>query len=80
MVFEHLQHPVQCLKKLRSWVNPVCLLVLSVPDAGSWEFKLFKDAWYSLSLPMHLFHYTASTLRIGPESAGGWDGGANILA
>lgn len=54
MVFEHLQHPVQCLKKLRSWVNPEGWLVLSVPDAGSWEFKLFKDAWYSLSLPMHL--------------------------
>lgn len=71
MVFEHLQHPVQCLKKLRSWVNPEGWLVLSVPDAGSWEFKLFKDAWYSLSLPMHLFHYTPSTLRT-VLSAGGW--------
>lgn len=71
MVFEHLQHPVQCLEKLRSWVKPGGWLVLSVPDAGSWELKLFKDAWYSLSLPMHLFHYTPSTLRM-VLSAGGW--------
>jgi 2-polyprenyl-3-methyl-5-hydroxy-6-metoxy-1,4-benzoquinol methylase len=72
MVFEHLQDPVQCLRKLHSWVKPGGWLVLSVPDAGSWEFTFFKDAWYSLSLPMHLFHFTPSTLRT-VLSAGGWE-------
>lgn len=71
MVLEHLQHPVQCLEKLRSWLKPGGWLVLSVPDAGSWQFKLFKDAWYALDLPRHLFHYTPSTLR-EVLSAGGW--------
>jgi SAM-dependent methyltransferase len=71
MVFEHLQDPVQCLKTLRKWAKQESWLVLSVPDAGSWEFTCFKDAWYSLSLPMHLFHFTPSTLRT-VLGAGGW--------
>jgi hypothetical protein len=71
MVLEHLQNPVQCLKKLRDWATDESWLVLSVPDAGSWEFTFFKDAWYSLSLPMHLFHFTPSTLRTVLR-AGGW--------
>ena len=71
MVFEHLQNPVQCLRKLRSWVKPESCLVLSVPDGGSWEFKLFGDAWYALQLPTHLFHFTPSTLRT-VLYAGGW--------
>jgi SAM-dependent methyltransferase len=71
MVFEHLQDPVQCLKTLRKWAKQESWLVLSVPDGGSWEFKLFRDAWYALQLPMHLFHFTPSTLRTVLD-AGGW--------
>ncbi len=71
MVFEHLQDPVKCLRKLKEWAKPESWLVLSVPDAGSWEFTLFGDAWYSLSLPTHLFHFTPSTLQT-VLSAGGW--------
>lgn len=37
--------------------------MLSVPDAGAVEFRIFKDAWYALSLPTHLYHFTAGTLR-----------------
>lgn len=63
MVLEHLHEPVHALKRLRRWAKPEAWLVLSVPDAGSWEFKVFQEAWYALSLPTHLFHFTPQTLR-----------------
>ena len=61
-VLEHLHDPVSSLKKLHAWAKPGGWLVLSLPDAGALEFKIFKDAWYALMLPTHLFHFTTSTL------------------
>ena len=71
MVFEHLHNPVLALQKLHRWISGDGWLVLSVPNAGSMEFKIFKDRWYALQLPNHLYHYTPATLR-KVLSKGGW--------
>lgn len=62
MVLEHLYDPIVALKKLYSWSKPNAWLVISVPNAGSLEFRLFKEYWYALHLPNHLYHYTPKTL------------------
>ena len=62
MVLEHLPNPVQALRRLCSWSQPGAWLALSVPDAGSLEFRVFRDAWYALDLPRHLFHFNRQTL------------------
>lgn len=71
MVLEHLSDPVGGLKKLKECAKPGAWLVLSVPNAGSLEFQLFKDKWYSLHLPNHLFHFTPKSLK-DVLYAGGW--------
>ena len=71
MVLEHLHDPVSALQKLHRWVDPNGWLVLSVPNAGSMEFNIFKDRWYALHLPNHLYHYTSDSLSRICE-AGGW--------
>lgn len=63
MVLEHLHNPVDCLNKLRGWAKPGAWLALSVPNAGSFEFNIFKDKWYALQLPTHLHHFTPKTLE-----------------
>ena len=69
MVLEHLHAPVKALRRLRQWARPGGWLVLSVPNASSWEFRVFKDSWYALQLPTHLYHFTppslAAVLRMG---------------
>jgi SAM-dependent methyltransferase len=62
-VFEHLQNPVLVLQKLHRWSKNNGWLALSMPDAGSWEFKLFRDKWYALQVPTHLYHYTPDSLK-----------------
>jgi SAM-dependent methyltransferase len=70
-VLEHLHDPLFGLRKLSTWSKPGGWLVLSMPDAGALEFKIFKDAWYALSLPTHLYHFTTATLgRL--LNLGGW--------
>jgi len=71
MVLEHLHDPILCLKKLRQWVHPGGWLALSVPNTASFEFQTFKDAWYALHLPNHLYHYTPQTVKLVLER-GGW--------
>lgn len=71
MVLEHLHDPVGCLQKLRRAARPGAWLALSVPNAGSCEFRLFKTRWYALQLPTHLYHYTPRTLG-NILDASGW--------
>lgn len=71
MVLEHLYDPIGGLQKLREWAKPGTWLALSVPNAGSLEFRLFKDKWYALQLPTHFHHFTPSTLK-EVLSASGW--------
>ncbi len=71
MVLEHLYDPVLALQKLARWIRPGGWLVISTPNAAALEFCLFKDLWYALQLPTHLYHYTPKTLRKVLER-GGW--------
>jgi 2-polyprenyl-3-methyl-5-hydroxy-6-metoxy-1,4-benzoquinol methylase len=71
MVLEHLHNPIQALRKLRKWARPGGWLALSVPNAASLEFSLFKSTWYALHLPNHLYHYTPQTMARVLER-GGW--------
>lgn len=71
MVLEHLHDPVGGLIKLREWAKSDAYLVLSVPNAGALSFRLFKERWYDLHLPNHLYHFTPETLRQVLQ-AGGW--------
>jgi 2-polyprenyl-3-methyl-5-hydroxy-6-metoxy-1,4-benzoquinol methylase len=71
MVLEHLHDPVKGLQKLRDWAKPGAWLAISVPNAGSLEFKFFKNKWYALQLPTHIHHFTPASIdKI--LSAGGW--------
>lgn len=71
MVLEHLHDPIGGLRKLREWAKQGAWLVLSVPNAGSFEFNFFKSRWYALQLPTHLHHFTPDTVE-KVLAASGW--------
>jgi 2-polyprenyl-3-methyl-5-hydroxy-6-metoxy-1,4-benzoquinol methylase len=70
MVLEHLHDPINCLRKLHEWSNPNAYLVLSIPNAGSLEFKLFKDKWYALQVPTHMTHFTPQSIETVLKACG----------
>lgn len=70
-VLEHLHDPIHALRKLHCWSKSGGWLAVSMPDASALEFKIFKDRWYGLDLPRHLFHYTPKTLS-HVLGKGGW--------
>jgi SAM-dependent methyltransferase len=71
MVIEHLHDPVAALRKVRQWTAPHGWLAASTPNAGSVERRLFRNSWYALQVPTHLYHFTPQTLR-NVLMASGW--------
>lgn len=69
-VLEHLHDPAGSLRRLRSWTAPGGWAVFSLPNSKSLGFKVFKDRWFALDLPRHLYHYCPSTLSALLDTAG----------
>ncbi len=63
MVIEHLTNPAEALRRIAHALKPGGYFVFSVPNAGSWEFRLFREHWYALDVPRHLWHFSPRTLR-----------------
>ena len=46
------------------------LLVISVPNVHSWDFKLFGRWWFPLDPPRHFYHFDRNSLSATLASAG----------
>jgi SAM-dependent methyltransferase len=61
-VLEHLQDPVSALHAAGRLLAPGGLLFLAVPNAASWQARLFGRHWFHLDLPRHLHFLTLDGL------------------
>jgi 2-polyprenyl-3-methyl-5-hydroxy-6-metoxy-1,4-benzoquinol methylase/glycosyltransferase involved in cell wall biosynthesis len=63
MVLEHLDHPKEVIEKITRWLRPGGELVLSVPDIGALEYRIFGQYHRALHLPQHQNHFTVVSLN-----------------
>jgi 2-polyprenyl-3-methyl-5-hydroxy-6-metoxy-1,4-benzoquinol methylase len=61
-VLEHVNDPVKTLKKIHTLLKNDGLLIICCPNFNSLLRLMFKDKWYPLCTPHHLFHFTFQTL------------------
>ncbi len=69
-VLEHLRDPLRLLVAVRSWLRERGVLVIQVPNAASWQARLFRRRWYGFDVPRHLTHWTEATLERALTHAG----------
>lgn len=69
-VLEHLSGPFQTLSYCREWLKSGGYLFIEVPNAASWQARLFKTNWFHLDAPRHLFLFTPKSLDILLNKAG----------
>ncbi len=62
-VLEHLPDPGRTLELLKPHFKPGGILVIEVPNAGSWHFRLLGPHWFHYDAPRHLYHFTPITLN-----------------
>jgi SAM-dependent methyltransferase len=57
-VLEHLPDPLATLRHCRRALREDGLLLVEVPNAASWQARLFGDRWLHLDPPRHLYQFT----------------------
>lgn len=67
---EHLPSPVDALRRIYRFLKDDGLLVISVPNIDSLEFKLFGRWWFHLDPPRHLYHFDMNNLTKVVAQAG----------
>jgi SAM-dependent methyltransferase len=67
---EHVPDPVGDLDRIRERLAPGGMVVISVPDWGTWQRRRFGSRWFHLDLPRHLQHFDEAALREACGRAG----------
>jgi SAM-dependent methyltransferase len=62
-VLEHLNDPGAALARIASWLAPGGVLLVGVPNLGSWQARVGGARWYHLDVPRHQVHFTVSGVR-----------------
>jgi SAM-dependent methyltransferase len=67
---EHLKDPASALRKARNLLTSNGFLVVQVPRFNSFYAKIFRDKWFHLDVPRHLFHFSDNTLSVLMNKSG----------
>jgi SAM-dependent methyltransferase len=59
---EHVNDPIQVMLKISSLLKPGGCLIMNTPNFDSLNSKIFRDKWYHLDCPRHLYLYTPETI------------------
>lgn len=67
---EHLSAPGEAIDRAVALLAPRGLLIVAVPNWGSWQSRLFGERWFARDLPRHLVHLPSSALLTGLRRRG----------
>jgi SAM-dependent methyltransferase len=59
---EHMYNPVETLREVYRILKPGGLRLINIPNAGSFEARVFGKWWVQWDVPRHLFHFTKETM------------------
>jgi 2-polyprenyl-3-methyl-5-hydroxy-6-metoxy-1,4-benzoquinol methylase len=62
-VLEHMEYPAITLKEVRRIIKEDGLLVIALPNTGSFQYGISLNKWFHLDVPRHMVHFSLFTLK-----------------
>jgi SAM-dependent methyltransferase len=69
-VLEHLYDPASYIASAHEILRPNGRLIVQVPNAACWQFRLFGSAWNGMDVPRHLINFKESDIDCLLDSCG----------
>ena len=69
-VLEHLSDPRPYLEQARTLLSPNGRLIVQVPNAASWQFRLLGRNWSGIDVPRHALDFRPENLDVLLERCG----------
>lgn len=62
-VFEHIENQNEILNLFHSKLKPGGILIIAVPNPGSFDAKHYGKYWAAYDVPRHIFHFTKTGME-----------------
>ena len=69
-VLEHFNNPVAVLKKIGKILKDDGQLLIGIPNYSSLDRMIFRENWNGFEIPLHLNHFTPSSISAVAQMAG----------
>ena len=67
--FEHVPDPLQNLRAVQKLLKPDGVAIIRIPIVSSFAWEHYKEDWYQLDAPRHLFLHSVESMRILAQQA-----------
>lgn len=67
---EHIETPLEIIKNINDFLSKEGLLLIAVPNADSFEARIFKENWFHYSYPFHRIHFTPKSAKVMLQKTG----------
>lgn len=67
---EHIDEPFKIIKTIKKYLNSKGKILIAIPNADSFEAKIFKDRWFHWSYPIHRIQFTPKAITMLLEKNG----------
>lgn len=68
--FEHMESPLETLKKLRELLSPNGIVIIRIPIAGGYAWRKYRESWVQLDAPRHFFIHSVQSIELLSAKAG----------
>lgn len=68
--FEHMDNPIEILELCKKLLSDDGWLLIRIPLADSQAWEQYRENWYALDAPRHLYLHTSTSMAILAEKSG----------
>jgi SAM-dependent methyltransferase len=67
--FEHMDDPIQIIKKLKTLLSETGIIIIRIPTTGGYAWRKYRESWVQLDAPRHFYIHSIKSMQILAKNA-----------